>query len=207
MDGLRKQGKPVRLASSIMVVDSNERVLLTKRGSAMRTFPNGWVLPGGSVDPTDTSWASAGLRELEEETGLSGFTESDVSLMFLWESSCDPPPGTPPATHMLLAFYILKLPPTFDPDAYLRTATFSPREVSHAAWVPVASIHACTRPPPPATDESIPAVSVTPTGSTAAVEILLSDIQPPYALKDYGLSAAHEKAIDVYKYSLHGGQK
>ena len=36
----------------------------------MRTFPNVWVPPGGSIEGSDRSLLEAGARELKEEVGI-----------------------------------------------------------------------------------------------------------------------------------------
>ena len=54
----------------------------------MRTFPNVWVPPGGSIDWDEESLFAAGLRELKEETNLR-FEEYDViscKPLCMWES-------------------------------------------------------------------------------------------------------------------------
>ena len=57
-------------------------MLLTRRPRTMRTFPGAWVLPGGSVDPTDKSIAAAALRdELTSKAGLvKHFQEGNAAL-------------------------------------------------------------------------------------------------------------------------------
>ncbi|WP_072801721.1 NUDIX hydrolase [Rhodococcoides yunnanense] len=46
------------------------RLLLTKRPSRLRAHPGQFALPGGSVDPGETTEAAC-LRELQEELGLT----------------------------------------------------------------------------------------------------------------------------------------
>jgi 8-oxo-dGTP pyrophosphatase MutT (NUDIX family) len=72
----------------IFVETSDGHILLTRRASHMRTFPNIWVPPGGSIDWNEESLFAAGLRELEEETNLK-FAEEDVvscKPLCMWES-------------------------------------------------------------------------------------------------------------------------
>ena len=54
----------------------------------MRTFPNIWVPPGGSIDWDEESLFAAGLRELQEETNLQFADEDIVSCkpLCMWES-------------------------------------------------------------------------------------------------------------------------
>ena len=63
-------------------------ILLTRRASHMRTFPNIWVPPGGSIDWDEESLFAAGLRELQEETNLQFADEDIVSCkpLCMWES-------------------------------------------------------------------------------------------------------------------------
>jgi ADP-ribose pyrophosphatase YjhB (NUDIX family) len=58
---------PNKTADPIVITTIGQpRVLLIKRGDT-----GTWALPGGFVDPSDRDTASAALRELQEETGLS----------------------------------------------------------------------------------------------------------------------------------------
>ena len=41
----------MRLGVVAAVLDSQDRVLLTRRAAHMRSFPASWVLPGGGLDP------------------------------------------------------------------------------------------------------------------------------------------------------------
>lgn len=47
-----------------------DRLLIVKRSSHERAFPNRWEVPGGSCDPEDKSILHATARELKEEVGL-----------------------------------------------------------------------------------------------------------------------------------------
>ncbi|AZK94855.1 MULTISPECIES: NUDIX domain-containing protein [Streptomyces] len=58
----------IRLTSDVVAIDPAERVLLIERG--WDPFEGCWALPGGHVDPGETS-QDAAARELVEETGVS----------------------------------------------------------------------------------------------------------------------------------------
>ncbi|KAM9724077.1 nucleoside diphosphate-linked moiety X motif 17-like isoform 2-T2 [Menidia menidia] len=76
-----------------MLQTANQRLLLTRRAPQLRIFPNLWVPPGGHVEP-DESLLDAGLRELEEETGLRLDPEGlDPQILGLWEASLSPAPS------------------------------------------------------------------------------------------------------------------
>ena len=97
-------------AVSILLESSDKKVLLTRRPSHMRTFPNIWVPPGGSIDPQDASLLDAGLRELEEEVNLS-IDRSQVqnsSPLCLWESVYPTTlkKGEPKRQHCVVYFHI-----------------------------------------------------------------------------------------------------
>ena len=133
-----------RLGAVAIPVDGQGRVLLTRRPRAMRTFPGCWVLPGGSVDPSDRSVCHAALRELEEETGLRATTEACTPLC-LWES-CYPTTiegwraarqqGTRTA-HFLVAFVAVSLP---DVDGLTTPLRLQPSECDLATWVPLRDV-------------------------------------------------------------------
>ena len=59
-------------ATCLVVVDNQDRVLLVKR--SVEPKKGFWCLPGGFMELGETA-ERAGLRELEEETGLAGRIE------------------------------------------------------------------------------------------------------------------------------------
>eukprot|EP01043_Picozoa_sp_COSAG02_P025827 COSAG02_NODE_1465_length_12485_cov_9.526804_7_plen_233_part_00 len=79
---LRARG--IGVAAVVAPLDQHGRVLLTRRPKHMRTFPGCWVLPGGSVDPGEST-LSAALRELQEETGLRPATSPSPQPFAMWE--------------------------------------------------------------------------------------------------------------------------
>jgi NTP pyrophosphohydrolases including oxidative damage repair enzymes len=87
----RKRYKPfVSLSAVALIVDSQNRVLLTRRSEHLRTFPKAWVLPGGGIDPGE-SILDGVIREVKEETGLTVIPK-DVEPVACWES-CFPTSG------------------------------------------------------------------------------------------------------------------
>lgn len=53
-----------------MILERDGRVLLLRRSPAMEWMPRRWNLPGGHVEPGETSVAAA-IRETFEETGIT----------------------------------------------------------------------------------------------------------------------------------------
>ena len=75
----------VGLAVVGMLLDPNQqRLLITRRPSYMRSFPDAWVFPGGGVDE-DESLSEAMSREILEETGLQVDDEA-WRIQSVWES-------------------------------------------------------------------------------------------------------------------------
>ena len=61
--------KTLKMAACAYVMDKDDNILLTRRPSSLRIFPQAWVLPGGIVDPGER-FEDACLREVHEEIGL-----------------------------------------------------------------------------------------------------------------------------------------
>jgi len=120
----------VRTAVSLIVQDGEGRYLLTKRQSHMRTFPDAWVLPGGSADKGET-WMNTGVRELREETGLQ--VDSSLLRPFIcWDSQypdvADQQKPELKSQHFLI--YCRVQIPEMTPSL-----TLQPEEVSQAVWL------------------------------------------------------------------------
>ncbi len=71
------------------------------RSASMRAFPSVWVSPGGHLDVGE-SLSAAGLREVQEETGVV-VDPSTVSFLCGWESNF-PIDATPIRQHVVLDF-------------------------------------------------------------------------------------------------------
>lgn len=97
-------------AVSILLESIDKRVLLTRRPRHMRTFPNVWVPPGGSIEPSDKHLLAAGVRELKEEVGidLSEDVVTGYKPLCLWESvyPTSLEGGQPVRQHCVVYFHI-----------------------------------------------------------------------------------------------------
>jgi len=106
----------VSLSAVAVVVDSQNRVLLTRRAERMRTFPKAWVMPGGGIDSGESILEGV-VREVKEETGLD-VSQECVEPVAMWES-CFPTSGqdcidagTGVKAHYLVVFCICKVQTT-----------------------------------------------------------------------------------------------
>lgn len=63
------EGKSLRKSVVVFIVADN-KALLVKRNSKLKTFPGAWSFVGGKCDPEDGSYSEAAIRELFEETGI-----------------------------------------------------------------------------------------------------------------------------------------
>uniref|UniRef100_A0A3B3BEB2 m7GpppN-mRNA hydrolase NUDT17 n=3 Tax=Oryzias melastigma TaxID=30732 RepID=A0A3B3BEB2_ORYME len=129
---VRQRG--VDVGVSIMLQAADQRVLLTRRAKELRIFPNVWVPPGGHVEPEETM-LEAGLRELQEETGLRLDPEEVSSrVLGLWESVFPPllSRGLPHRHHVVV--YMLLLSPLSHLQLQSSLSP-SPAEVSACVWV------------------------------------------------------------------------
>jgi 8-oxo-dGTP pyrophosphatase MutT (NUDIX family) len=73
-----------RVAASVIVLRDSPggpEVLLVQRNPAARFMGGAWVFPGGAVHDDDGDPAGTGVRELEEEAGI---TVGDSSALVAW---------------------------------------------------------------------------------------------------------------------------
>ncbi|XP_036931636.1 nucleoside diphosphate-linked moiety X motif 17 [Acanthopagrus latus] len=128
---VQRRGTDVGVA--IILQTANQRVLLTRRAKELRIFPNVWVPPGGHVEPDETL-LDAGLRELQEETGLK-LEQEEVSpkILGLWESVYPPmlSRGLPQRHHIVIYMLLLSSLSHLQLQASLSP---SPAEVSACLW-------------------------------------------------------------------------
>ncbi|XP_051999259.1 nucleoside diphosphate-linked moiety X motif 17 isoform X1 [Xyrauchen texanus] len=124
----------VDVGVAVLLQSANQKLLLTRRSSSLRIFPNVWVPPGGHVE-LDEKLLDAGLRELQEETGLKlSPDEISSNLLGLWESVYPPMLSRGlPQRHHIVTYILLKssqshlqLQACLKPD---------PTEVSGCVWV------------------------------------------------------------------------
>jgi 8-oxo-dGTP pyrophosphatase MutT (NUDIX family) len=128
----------VNLAVVGMVLDATgENLLITRRPPYMRSFPNAYVFPGGSIDEGETL-VEAVSREVYEETGLSihGWT-----LESLWESVYPTisEPGVPIQAHHLVCYFSGRLvnddETLFDSNNDKQQLKLCREEVDGAIWL------------------------------------------------------------------------
>ncbi|XP_073703086.1 nucleoside diphosphate-linked moiety X motif 17 isoform X3 [Garra rufa] len=124
----------VDVGVAVLLQSANQRLLLTRRASSLRIFPNVWVPPGGHVE-LDEKLLDAGLRELKEETGLKLSPEEISSqLLGMWESVYPPMLSRGlPKRHHVVTYILLK-----SSQSHLQLQTClraDPAEVSACVWV------------------------------------------------------------------------
>lgn len=127
------QQRGVDVGVAVLLQTANQRVLLTRRTKELRIFPNVWVPPGGHVGPDETL-LDAGLRELEEETGLKLDPHHVTSEMLgLWESVFPPMLSRGlPQRHHVVVYMLLQSP--FTHLELQSSLSVCPAEVSACLW-------------------------------------------------------------------------
>ncbi|KAK3894224.1 hypothetical protein Pcinc_001986 [Petrolisthes cinctipes] len=129
------KGRGVAVGVAVLLEAADGLLLLTRRASHMRTFPNTWVPPGGHIEEGE-SLETAVLRELEEETGLS-VTEDErrtCHILGLWESVFPPilSLGDPRRQHVVVYLHITL---TRSSTQLQQLFKLCPDEVDAAVWL------------------------------------------------------------------------
>jgi len=111
-------------ASCLIVVDSRNRLALVKRSVAPKK--GYWCLPGGFMELGETP-EEAALRELEEETGLTGKTDRLLGVMSM--------PNAQYHTVLMVAYLVREYIGTLVPgDDASEAAWFSHRDLPEIAF-------------------------------------------------------------------------
>jgi 8-oxo-dGTP diphosphatase len=119
----------VRLTADVVLfahLDGQRHVLLIQRGR--QPYQGYWALPGGHVDPGETTIAAA-RRELTEETGLSVPALAKVRVYST--------PGRDPRGRYVAAVYTADLGAV---DRYEVVAPTAGDDAAEVCWVPVAEV-------------------------------------------------------------------
>ncbi|XP_069806546.1 nucleoside diphosphate-linked moiety X motif 17 [Dendropsophus ebraccatus] len=103
------RGRGVDVGVAILLQSVNRRILLTRRSKELHIFPNVWVPPGGHMEEGE-QLLDAGLRELQEETGLNlQGANLPWSILGLWESAFPPLMSRGlPRRHHIVAYLLVR---------------------------------------------------------------------------------------------------
>ncbi|XP_061574074.1 nucleoside diphosphate-linked moiety X motif 17 [Cololabis saira] len=130
------RARGVDVGVAVLLQTAGQRLLLTRRARDLRIFPGVWVPPGGHVEPGETL-LQAGLREVEEETGLRlEPQEAAPTILGLWESVFPAFRSRGlPHRHHVVVYVLLRSPLThLQLQASLSP---SPAEVGACLWMDV----------------------------------------------------------------------
>ncbi|MEW1655161.1 NUDIX hydrolase [Streptomyces sp. NPDC093707] len=78
-----EEGTPVRRVSRVVLLDPDDRILLLHGFEPDRPTDTWWFTPGGGLEGAETR-GEAALRELAEETGITGAALGPL----LWKRRC-----------------------------------------------------------------------------------------------------------------------
>lgn len=139
MTGTQRRAEWQRVAAYAVCRDDAARLLLTRLRLPGLPHDGAWTMPGGGLDWGEQP-ADAALRELDEETGLSGRVGS---LLGVWSHWLDPEqtatgrPGH--AFAVLLHVHDLdgELRTEFDDGSTDAVAWFTTDEIAHLRTVPL----------------------------------------------------------------------
>ncbi|CAI9608965.1 unnamed protein product, partial [Staurois parvus] len=129
---IRDRGVDVGVA--ILLQTANKKVLLTRRTKTLNIFPNVWVPPGGHMEPGE-QLLQAGLRELQEETGLDLRNETPPwRILGLWESAFPPLLSCGfPTRHHIVTYLLVTTRETH--QELQRSSAQRNRKVSACLWL------------------------------------------------------------------------
>ncbi|XP_052098561.1 nucleoside diphosphate-linked moiety X motif 17-like isoform X1 [Mytilus californianus] len=136
----------IDVGAAVILESADGKILLTRRSKALRTFPGVWVPPGGHIEENETL-IEAGLRELEEETGLhilpSQCVDQQVHVLSLWESVFPTKLslGQPKRHHVVLYLHA-KLIANLTSEKLNQQMKLCPKEVGACAWLEVPVVEA-----------------------------------------------------------------
>ncbi|MFJ3141423.1 NUDIX domain-containing protein [Streptomyces halstedii] len=101
MSASTEKFEALRYTADVIVVTTDDRVLLIERG--WDPHKGAWALPGGHVDPGETS-RTAAARELREEAGVA------VDPTHLHQVGVFDDPGRDPRGRYITAAYLAVVP-------------------------------------------------------------------------------------------------
>ncbi|XP_005099436.1 nucleoside diphosphate-linked moiety X motif 17 [Aplysia californica] len=133
------RNRGIDVGACMLLESSDGKILLSRRGLHLRTFPGLWTPPGGHVEDRETL-LEAGLRELNEEVGLSitpkDCIEEKIDLLALWESVYPPKLSVgPPKRHHIVVYFHAKLRKELTAIAMEERTKIDPNEVLSCAWL------------------------------------------------------------------------
>ena len=123
--------KPFKLALCMANLSKDGKLLLTKRCKEKRTFPNAWVMAGGSIELGESLEYGA-IREVFEETGILIDNESSITPLCLFEDT----PGLNTTTTVARSGHIILFFKTqLSQNACDIILKLQESEVSEAIWM------------------------------------------------------------------------